>query len=89
MRHARSDYDRIQDPSGKIPMEEPVFIIRGQDPAGPATLRYWAMRNEKAHGDSALTAAANAHARRMENWQANMGKVPHPANLPKGATAIT
>lgn len=89
MIHARSDYQRIQDPEGKIPRDEPVFIVRGQDPAGPATLRYWAMRNEKAHGDPALTVAANLQARRMEEWQARMGTIPHPANLPEGAIAIS
>lgn len=81
MKHARPDYDRIQDPSGKIPDDEPVFIIRGQDLAGPATLRYWAMQNEKRHGDPSLTAAANAHARAMEEWQRYHGG--KPADGPK------
>lgn len=31
MIHARSDYDHIQDPSGKIGKDEPVFLIRGKD----------------------------------------------------------
>lgn len=97
MRHARSDYDRIQDPAGLIPEDEPVFIIRGQDPAGPAALRYWALQNEKRHGDPRLTAAANAHARRMEEWQERMKTrssftqtgydAPHAADLSEGAEA--
>ena len=37
MKHARSDYDRIQDPDGKIPANEPVFLIRGQDVCAYAT----------------------------------------------------
>ena len=31
MKHARNDYDRIQDPAGLIPADEPVFLLRGQD----------------------------------------------------------
>lgn len=85
MRHARSDYDRIQDPSGKIPADEPVFVLRGQDPAAPATLRYWAIRNEKEGGDPALTMATLAHARKMEEWQRNMKAEPHAADAPKDA----
>lgn len=42
MKHARPDYDRIQDPANKIPAEEPVFLLRGQDLLAPATLRHYA-----------------------------------------------
>jgi len=31
MIHARTDYDRIQDPAKLIPDDEPVFLLRGQD----------------------------------------------------------
>ena len=31
MKHSRSDYDPIQDPSGKIPEDEPVILFRAQD----------------------------------------------------------
>lgn len=31
MKHAREDYNRIQDPAGLIPDGEPVFLIRGKD----------------------------------------------------------
>ena len=31
MKHARPDYDRIQDPAGLIPEDEPVFLLRAQD----------------------------------------------------------
>lgn len=31
MKHARADYDRIQDPAGKIGEDEPVFLLRAQD----------------------------------------------------------
>lgn len=41
MIHARKDYDHIQDPSGKIPLDEPVFLVRGQDPDGWYTVASW------------------------------------------------
>ncbi len=41
MIHARKDYDHIQDPSGKIPLDEPVFLVRGQDPDGWRTVASW------------------------------------------------
>ena len=41
MKHAREDYNRIQDPAGKIPENEPVFLLRGQDKFAPATLEFW------------------------------------------------
>lgn len=31
MKHARPDYNRIQDPAGLIPEDEPVFLFRAQD----------------------------------------------------------
>jgi hypothetical protein len=47
MRHARADYDRIQDPDGLIPQDEPVFLIRGQDRAAPAMERWQRTRRCK------------------------------------------
>jgi len=41
MIHLRRDYDRFQDPEGKIPENEPVFIIRGQDFTAPDVIYYW------------------------------------------------
>lgn len=31
MKHAREDYNRIQDPANLIPENEPVFLFRAQD----------------------------------------------------------
>lgn len=42
MKHARTDYDHIQDPSGKIPDNEPVFLLRGQDPLAAAAVAHYA-----------------------------------------------
>lgn len=76
MRHARPDYDRFQDPLGKIPEDEPVFLIRGQDKSAPATLRYWALQNEKNGGDPELTKTTLEHARLMLEWQRQQGCKP-------------
>lgn len=37
MKHAREDYNRIQDPGEKIGKDEAVFLLRAQDFAMPAT----------------------------------------------------
>jgi len=51
MKHARKDYDRIQDPDGKIPEDEPVFIVRAQDICAGDTVRAWAALNDDIGGD--------------------------------------
>ena len=68
MKHARKDYNRIQDPENKIPDDEPVFLIRGQDMVGAATVRYWADLNDTAGGDPDLSERARAHADLMDEW---------------------
>lgn len=43
MNHGRPDYNRrIQDSEGLIPNEEPVFLIRAKDKAGPGAARAYA-----------------------------------------------
>lgn len=69
MRHARKDYDRIQDPDGKIPDDEPVFLIRGQDLAAPDTLREYAKLAHKAGAKPNLISATLKQANEMEEWQ--------------------
>lgn len=78
MRHARPDYDRIQDPAGKIPFDEPVFLIRAQDISGPAVLRFWAAENLKNGGDPEGSRLAVEQATRMEKWPKRK-----PMDLPK------
>lgn len=41
MKHARSDYNRIQDPAKLIPEDEPVFLLRGQDKFAPQMLDHY------------------------------------------------
>lgn len=69
MQHARKDYNRIQDPTGLIPEDEPVFLLRGQDVAAPSTLRHWAEVNDLMGGDPNASVLAREHAQAMEEWQ--------------------
>lgn len=68
MKHARADYNRIQDPAGKIPDHEPVFLLRGQDKFAAITLRLYADEVEQGGGDPAIVAASRAQADAMDAW---------------------
>jgi hypothetical protein len=87
MRHARRDYDRIQDPAGLIPEDEPVFLLRGKDLAAPDTVHFWADRALSLGADEEMAASAHNHAAAMLAWQEERGwKVP---NMPaEGADAV-
>lgn len=42
MIHARDDYNkRIQVPDNVIPSDEPVFLLRAQDPDAAKVVRFW------------------------------------------------
>lgn len=82
MKHARPDYERIQDPAGLIPDDEPVFLIRGQDAAAPVAVAFYADAAEAYGADPTLVAAVLAHVEAMKEWQKKHGKkVP---DLPSG-----
>lgn len=77
MKHARTDYDRIQDPAGLIPEDEPVFLLRGQDVFAPDAIHAWADAAQAHGADPAIIAAARRQASAMVNWQLEgRGKVP-------------
>jgi len=81
MKHARSDYDRIQDPDGKIPEDEPVFLLRGQDIVAPFVVEEWALIAHSRGADDDIVQHAYEHARLMRQWQAEHGgKIP---DMPK------
>jgi len=86
MLHARTDYDHIQDPNNKIPADEPVLLLRGQDPLAPEILEQYARETERmVGGDKLLANTIRIHAQRMRIWQSNMA-VPHgPATMPEDA----
>lgn len=80
MKHARSDYNAIQDqrPDG-IPVDEPVFLLRAKDKLAPEAVREWAARLHHRGGDPAMVAAALRQADEMERYAHEHyggGKVP-------------
>lgn len=78
MLHARSDYNRIQDPSGKIPEDEPVFIVRGQDKCAPATCRAWAKEAERIGAAPEFVKLVRDWAKVIEAYQVRTGKCKVP-----------
>lgn len=68
MKHARSDYDRIQDIAGLIPDDEPVFLIRAKDIVSGDAVRAWADLHDRAGGDPLMSYAARRHALLMDVW---------------------
>lgn len=78
MKHARPDYQHIQDIAEiKIKADEPVFLLRAKDKLAPMTLRHWAEMLEQRSGDQNMIAMVREHAILMEQWQeANTCKLP-------------
>ena len=77
MQHARDDYNRIQDPSGLIPDDEPVFLIRGKDRAAPGAVEAGANLAEALGADHEIIDAARSQAALMRDYQASVeNKVP-------------
>jgi hypothetical protein len=73
MKHARTDYARIQDPAGLIPEDEPVFLIRGQDKAAPTVLRYWVQMARHLGAKDDILVLVEEQADAMEAWQKQWG----------------
>lgn len=78
MIHAREDYnERIQDSDMKIPVDEPVFLLRGQDALAPSLILDWASRMRSLGGDPEMGELAREQAKRMIIWQnENCVKIP-------------
>ena len=73
MKHARDDHNRIQDPAGIIPEDEPVFLLRGQDVSAPFALEHWAYHHQRRGGDMRLAELAVQQAALMRAWQREHG----------------
>jgi len=73
MLHARKDYDRIQDPSGKIGQDEPVFLLRAKDELAPICLILWAEELIRRGGDKKMANMVAEHAAKMIDWQEKNG----------------
>lgn len=83
MKHARPDYAPIQDPRGKIPDDEPVFLLRGQDPAAVIAVRVYA-NAARMLGAHEVGHFSDMQATAMEEWQARV-KQKTPDLDPGGA----
>lgn len=67
MMHARPDYNDLDALNAKIPVDEPVFLLRAQDKHAATVVRVWAAL-ARADGDPRLVALAEEHAQRMDAW---------------------
>ena len=80
MIHARSDYNRIQDPavdnpelfpdaSSPISEDEPVFLVRAKDDAFCETLTAWMKTHLDNGGDPKLVIAVAKHLGKAISWR--------------------
>lgn len=75
MKHARNDYN-LENLEDKIPDDEPIFLIRGQDALGWAAVDAWANLAEAANCDPAIVMLARNHSYAMKKWADKYGKMP-------------
>lgn len=68
MKHARDDYNRIQDPRGLIPADEPVMLFRAQDQYFISVLLHYRDLVLKDGGDPKIVAAINGHLKLAAAW---------------------
>ena len=83
MIHARKDYNRIQDPMGIIPEDEPVFLLRAQDIAAPEAVISWIEAHIRHGGDIDIAKLALDQVMRMKEWQEKHGW--KKADIPEGS----
>jgi hypothetical protein len=69
MRHARADYNRIQDPAGIIPADMRVFLILEKDLAAVPTIRAYAVFAERLGASAEFVDSARRWAADIEAWQ--------------------
>lgn len=70
MLHARPDYQRFQDPEGKIPVDEPVMLYRAQDKYFEAVcLHYAALLAADSEVDQRMTEMVVHHAKLGRDWR--------------------
>lgn len=68
MKHARPDYDRIQDPAGLIPEDEPVFLLRAQDKYFEHVVTLYYVLVERDGGDPKIVEACKRHIELAKAW---------------------
>lgn len=75
MIHARKDYNEsVQDSTGRIPENEPVFLLRGQDIFAPGFVRAYAELYLAGGGNQEVYDGLIEHACKMDDWQAEVKK---------------
>ena len=65
-----SKYGQITTEHGTFHPDEPVFLLRGQDPLAPGAIESYAILCEIEECDPGHVADAREAAARMEDWQA-------------------
>jgi hypothetical protein len=84
MRHLRDDYAQIQDPSGKIRDDEPVFLLRASDPCAPYAVNLWADQAAGVGANPVMVEAVRQWADDMKAWRiANVVRDKAP-DVPEG-----
>jgi hypothetical protein len=83
MQHLRSDYDDFAVLDAKIPDDEPVFLLRAQDPSSEIAVRAWCDDAERLGADPDLVRATRDWATRMGEYARAKGK--RVADVPAGA----
>lgn len=73
MIHARPDYNRIQDPAGKIATDEPVFLLRANDVLSSDAVRFYAAI-AKDSGLEEIAKMSHEWANQMDEWRERNGK---------------
>jgi len=73
MKHARKDYQRIQDPENKIGKDEPVFLLRAKDRLMIPTMNTWIAYAQKAKVDKKMIQMVEDFKTEVMFWQQENG----------------
>lgn len=83
MKHAREDYNRIQDPEGKIPEDEPVMLFRAKDKLFVEILQTYRGKLLYHKAQPAMIELVDQHIELAKVWQAtNPTKLPDIPETP-------
>ena len=80
LKHNRKDYNNLAALDARIPDDEPVFLLRGQDAAAATAVRAYADQNDRCGGDPEISKSARDQAVAMDAWQPSR---PATLNAPK------
>lgn len=85
MIHARSDYDRIQDPEGIIPEDEPVFLLRAKDDLFIPTVAHWLTLLELYNGDPTSINCIRGFIDKAIEWREKNNHLTKLPDMPRDA----